>query len=78
EKMFAFLLDDEVGFKLAPNHICEAMDIPGAGPMFAAEQQTPMREYVRMPREVLNDRDKFALWLERSAGYAQQKALQAA
>ncbi|RYG33040.1 hypothetical protein EON81_19210, partial [bacterium] len=36
EKMFAFLLDDEVGFKLAPDHVCEALDIPGAGPMYAA------------------------------------------
>lgn len=77
EKMFAFLLGDEVGFKLAPEDMCEAMELTGAGPMYHDEQPAPMREYVKMPRDVLNDREKFTHWLERSAGYARQKALQA-
>jgi hypothetical protein len=32
-----------------------------------------MKEYVRMPREVLDNYEKFIYWVERSASYARTK-----
>lgn len=73
EKMFAFLVGEEIGLKLSPEHLQEAMQIPGAGPMKPDKDAEPMREYVRMPREVLDNLELFLFWVERSANYARQK-----
>lgn len=73
EKMFAFLVGDEVGFKLAPEDLAEAMQLPGAGPMCPAKDAEPMREYVKMPCEVLDNLEQFMFWMNRSLGYARRK-----
>ncbi len=73
EKMFAFLVGEEIGLKLCPEDLEQAMLIPGAGPMKPDKDAEPMREYVKMPREVLDNRDKFNFWVEKSAEYAQSK-----
>jgi DNA transformation protein and related proteins len=73
ERMFAFLIDEDIGLKLAPEDLSEAMQIPGAEPLRPDPQSEPMREYVRMPREVLDNYEKFIYWVERSASYARSK-----
>jgi DNA transformation protein len=74
EKMFAFLIENDLGFKLSPEDLEEAMRLPGSGPMIPDKDMDPMREYVRMPHSVLDNADQFMQWLERSANYARQKA----
>lgn len=78
EKMFAFLVGEEVGFKLAPDDMASAMEIPGAGPLRPAKDAEPMREYVKMPQEILDSVDQFSFWMERSLVYAQRKMSMAA
>jgi len=78
EKMFAFLIGEDIGLKLCPEHIEEAMTLPGSGPMRPDKDAEPMREYVKMPREVLDNLEAFLFWVERSASYARKKASQAA
>ena len=73
EKMFAFLVGEEVGFKLGPDDAAVALEIPGAGPLRPAKDAEPMREYVKMPREILDSVEQFSFWMERSLGYAQRK-----
>lgn len=73
EKMFAFLVGEEIGLKLSPEHLQEAMQLTGSGPMKPDKDAEPMREYVCMPREVLDNMEVFMFWVERSAGYARQK-----
>jgi|GEM_PF-361308 len=78
EKMFAFLVGEDIGLKLCPEDYETALTLPGAGPMRAEKDSEPMREYVKMPREILDDRDSFVNWVERSAGYARRKLSQTA
>ena len=73
EKMFAFLVGEEIGLKLSPEDCEKAMGLPGAGPMKPDKDAEPMREYVKMPKSILDDRDSFHFWVERSAGYARRK-----
>jgi DNA transformation protein and related proteins len=73
EKMFAFLIDEEIGLKLSPEDLEQAMQLPGAGPMVPDKDAEPMREYVKMPKDVLDNLDTFLYWVERSANYAQRK-----
>jgi DNA transformation protein and related proteins len=73
EKMFAFLYDEEIGLKLSPPDLEEAMLLPGAEPLRPDPQGEPMREYVRMPREILDNFDTFMGWVDRSAAYARSK-----
>lgn len=73
DRMFAFLIGEEVGLKLCPDHLAEAMSLPGAGPIRPDKDAEPMRGYVRMPREVLDDMEQFLTWVERSANFARQK-----
>lgn len=73
EKMFAFLIGDDIGLKLGPEDIEEAMLLSGAGPLKPDPDMEPMREYVKMPREVLDNYDEFLVWVERSITYAQSK-----
>ena len=74
EKMFAFLVGEDIGLKLSPPDLAEAMNLPGAGPLIPEPDAEPMREYVKMPREILDNYDSFIHWVERSAGYARAKA----
>lgn len=73
EKMFAFLYEDEIGLKLAPEDRDAAMGLDGAGPLIPEEGAEPMREYVQMPRTVLDNYDAFMEWVEKSAQYALRK-----
>jgi DNA transformation protein and related proteins len=73
EKMFAYLYDEEIGLKLSPDDFPEALALPGATPLKPDPNSDPMREYVRMPREVLDNFDSFTYWVTRSAEYARSK-----
>jgi DNA transformation protein and related proteins len=73
EKMFAFLVGEDIGLKLSPTDLEEAMRLPGAGPLHPEPDAEPMREYVKMPREILDNYDTFTHWVERSANYARNK-----
>lgn len=70
EKMFAFLLEDDIGLKLAPNEYDAALEIEGAEPFRASPTAEPMKEYVRLPKTVLDNYDTFASWVRKSADYA--------
>lgn len=74
EKMFAFLIGEDIGLKLSPDDLQEALLLPGAGPLKPDPTMEPMKEYVKMPRDVLDNYDKFLHWVERSATYARSKA----
>lgn len=78
EKMFAFLVGEDIGLKLCPEDYEEALTLPGAGPMRPDKEAEPMREYVKMPRDILDNRDTFVHWVDRSAAYARRKLTQAA
>lgn len=78
EKMFAFLVGEDIGLKLSPDDYEEALTLPGAGPMKPDKDAEPMREYVKMPRNILDDRDSFVAWVDRSAAYARRKLSQTA
>src|SRR4051794_37841334 len=69
EKMFAFLVDEDIGLKLSPDDLEKAMLLPGAGPLRPEPDSEPMREYVKMPKEVLDNLEQFTYWVERSASY---------
>ena len=71
EKMFAYLIGEDIGLKLSPEDIEEAMSLPGAGTIRNANADMP--QYVKMPKEVLDNGEKFNLWVERSANYARRK-----
>lgn len=73
ERMFAFLIGDDIGLKLCPEDIEEALELKGAGPLKPDPEMEPMREYVKMPREVLDNYEQFLFWVERSVTYAQTK-----
>jgi DNA transformation protein len=73
EKMFAFLVGEDIGLKLSPGDLEEAMRIPGAGPLIPEPDAEPMKEYVKMPREILDNYETFTVWVERSASYARNK-----
>ena len=70
EKMFAYLVGEEIGLKLSPNDREAALAIEGAELLRANPQAEPMKEYVRMPKEVLDDYDDFVNWVQKSADYA--------
>lgn len=74
EKMFAFLVDEVIGLKLSPEDLEEAMQLPGAKPLRPDPESEPMREYVCMPRDVLDNYEMFLFWVERSASYARSKS----
>jgi len=73
ERMFAFLIDEDIGLKLAPRDYDEAMQLPGADVLRTDPTGEPMREYVRMPRDVLDNYETFTVWVQRSAEYVQSK-----
>lgn len=70
EKMFAYLVGEDIGLKLGPEDFQSAMN-KGAEPLQAnPNSEDPLPEYVRMPKEVLDDYDDFVSWVQRSADYA--------
>ena len=73
ERMFAFLVGDDIGLKLCPHDLEMAMQLPGAEPLRPEPDAEPMREYVKMPREILDNYDQFLHWVGRSAAYVQRK-----
>lgn len=73
ERMFAFLVDDRVGLKLCAEDYEAAMALPGACAMCPEKGAEPMREYVQMPRNILDDENALFEWLERSAEYARNR-----
>ena len=73
EKMFAFLSGEDIGLKLCPTDLVEALELPGAEPLRPDPNSEPMREYVRMPRSVLDNYEEFIHWVELSASYARTK-----
>lgn len=73
EKMFAFLYEAEIGLKLSPDDLEEAMKLPGAGPLRPEPDAEPMREYVQMPKEILDNYESFIAWVEKSTAYARRK-----
>lgn len=75
EKMFAYLAGEDIGLKLSPNDLAEALALPGAEPMRTDPQAEPMKEYVRMPKAILDNFDTFMHWVQRSAEYAQSKCV---
>lgn len=77
ERMFAFLVGEDIGLKLSPEDLDEAMQLPGAEQLRPAPDAEPMKEYVRMPRSVLDNYELFIAWVERSASYAQNRNSQA-
>lgn len=75
EKMFAYLAGEDVGLKLSPHDIEEALSMEGAEPLAPSPSAPPMKEYVRMPRTLLDDHDTFVVWVQRSASYAMGRCL---
>lgn len=75
EKMFAFLYGEDVGLKLKPSDLEQALNLPGAELMRTDASSEPMKEYVRMPREVLDDFERFVEWITKSAEYAASKQI---
>ncbi len=73
EKMFAFLMGDDIGLKLSPDDLPLAMELPGAGELRPDPEMEPMREYVMMPKTVLDNFEQFTYWVEKSAAYARSK-----
>lgn len=70
EKMFAYLVGEDIGLKLSPTDREEALQLDGAEPLRANPASDPMPEYVRMPRTVLDNYDMFVGWVQKSATYA--------
>jgi hypothetical protein len=52
------------------------MKLPGAGPLRPEPDAEPMREYVQMPKEVLDNYESFIHWVEKSTAYARRKLAQ--
>jgi len=75
EKMFAYLVGEDIGLKLSPGDLQEALTMPGAELLKANAQAEPMRDYVRMPRAVLDNFDSFVGWVHKSASYASSQAV---
>lgn len=75
EKMFAFLVGEDIGLKLSPDDLQEAMALDGAEPFRADPKAEPMKEYVRMPKFVLDNYESFASWVRKSADYATGQAV---
>lgn len=74
-RMFAFLIGEDIGLKLSPEDCSAAMQIPGAGPIRPEPDAEPFEGYVKIPSAVLDNKEEFKSWLEKSTAYAQHKVL---
>ena len=70
EKMFAYLIGEDIGLKLSPKDRRKALLLSGAELLRANPDAEPMKEYVRMPQDVLDNYDDFIAWVQKSADYA--------
>ncbi len=75
EKMFAYLVGEDIGLKLSPGDRETALSLDGAELLRANPQGEPMREYVRMPKTVLDNYDTFLNWVQKSADYASNQCI---
>lgn len=75
ERMFAFLVGEDIGLKLSPDDFARAMELPGAEPLRTDPAAEPMKEYVRLPKTVLDNYGAFSEWVGLSANYVQSKSL---
>ena len=73
ERMFAFLVDNDVALKLCQEHYEEAIAFPGAGEMRPEAGADPLREYVKLPKSILDNGEEFLKWVERSAEYVRNR-----
>ncbi len=79
EKMFAFLIGEDIGFKLSPDDIQEALKLPGSGPDEARRGYgTDARVREDAAATCWTTWTSFMLWLDKSANYAKQKTSRAA
>jgi DNA transformation protein and related proteins len=74
ERMFAFLMDNDVALKLAPGDFEEAMALKGATEMRPEAGAEPLKEYVKLPRAILDSADEFVSWVEKSAEYVKNRS----
>lgn len=74
ERMFAYLCDEDIGLKLCPEDLEEAMKLPGAGPIHSDPAAEPMNGYVKMPKDILDNFERFNFWVEKSAAFVMRKA----
>lgn len=70
EKMFAYLVGEDIGLKLSPRDRKKALSMDGAEVLKASPTAEPMKEYVRMPAQILDNYEVFVSWVEKSATYA--------
>lgn len=75
ERMFAFLVGEDIGLKLSPPDFEEALQLPGACLLRTEPDAEPMKEYVRMPKTVLDNYERFQEWVAKSAEYVQNKTM---
>jgi len=75
ERMFAFLVGEDIGLKLSPNDLEEALTLPGAELLRTEPDAEPMKEYVRMPKTILDNYESFSTWVSRSAEYVANKMM---
>lgn len=75
DKMFAYLVGEDIGLKLSELDRSEALNMPGAELLRTDPTAEPMREYVRMPKEILDNYDNFLFWVQKSAAYARSKSV---
>jgi TfoX/Sxy family transcriptional regulator of competence genes len=73
ERMFAFLMDNDVALKLAGEDYDAAMALKGATEMRPEAGAEPLKEYVKMPKSVLDNADEFVSWVEKSAEYVRNR-----
>jgi TfoX/Sxy family transcriptional regulator of competence genes len=70
ERMFAYLVGEDIGLKLSPKDRKKALALKGAELLKANPGAEPMKEYVRMPQDILDNYDQFVDWVLKSADYA--------
>jgi len=75
--MFMGLFQDQMMLRLSDSDRVEFMKSDGAK-VFEPMPGRPMREYVTIPRSVLNNRAKLASWISKSMKYAESLPAKAA
>lgn len=70
ERMFAYLVGEDIGLKLSPTDRKSLLGKNGAELLKANPTAEPMKEYVRMPQDILDNYEQFVDWVQKSAGYA--------
>lgn len=67
--MFACVFQDRMMFRLSADDRAAALALPGAK-LFTPMPGRPMKEYVDLPRAVLDDAPSLASWARRAHSYA--------